>query len=56
MFWVPPWIRDGLYHPRNALVICRQGTTKLDFSRFVHGTEWPKCINPEFRDTKFDTD
>ncbi|KAJ7481001.1 hypothetical protein FB451DRAFT_1239033 [Mycena latifolia] len=55
MFWVPPWLRDGLYLPRNTLVICRQVTTRLDLNRFVHGTEWQKCIDPKFRDTKFDT-
>ncbi|KAJ7108208.1 hypothetical protein C8R44DRAFT_298178 [Mycena epipterygia] len=54
MFWVPPWLRDGLYLPHNALVICRQGTTKLDLSRFVHGTEWQKCIDPKLMDAKFD--
>ncbi|KAJ7108201.1 hypothetical protein C8R44DRAFT_884965 [Mycena epipterygia] len=54
MFWVPPWLREGLYLPHNTLVICARGTTKIDFSRFVHGTEWQKCINTKFRDTKFD--
>ncbi|KAJ7093772.1 WD40 repeat-like protein [Mycena epipterygia] len=49
MFWVPPWLREGLYFPRNSLVICRQGTAKLDLSRFVHGTEWQKCIDLNFR-------
>ncbi|KAJ7665615.1 WD40 repeat-like protein [Mycena rosella] len=53
MFWVPPWLREGLYLPRNTLVICGQGTTKLDLSRFVHGAEWQKCIDPKFRDAKF---
>jgi hypothetical protein len=49
MFWVPPWRRNGLYIPRNTLVICPDGTTKLDLSRFVHGTEWTNCIDPKFR-------
>ncbi|KAJ7121462.1 WD40 repeat-like protein [Mycena epipterygia] len=52
MFWVPPWLRDGLYLPQNSLVICARGTTKLDLSQFVHGTEWQKCIDPKFRDAK----
>ncbi|KAJ7127610.1 WD40 repeat-like protein [Mycena epipterygia] len=53
MFWVPPWLREGLvYFPRNLFVICGQGTTKLDLSRFVHDTEWQKCIDPNSRDTK----
>ncbi|KAJ7108211.1 hypothetical protein C8R44DRAFT_884977 [Mycena epipterygia] len=54
MFWVPPWLREGLYLPHNALVICRKGTTKLDLSRFVHGPEWQKCIDPKLMDAKFD--
>ncbi|KAJ7858326.1 hypothetical protein B0H13DRAFT_2076151 [Mycena leptocephala] len=49
MFWVPPWRRNGLYLPLNTLVICKEGTTKLDLSRFVHGKEWHKCIDPAFR-------
>ncbi|KAJ7095575.1 WD40-repeat-containing domain protein [Mycena epipterygia] len=52
MFWVPPWCRDGLYLPQNRLVICRTGTTKLDLTQFVHGTEWQKCIDRRFRVTK----
>ncbi|KAJ7480991.1 hypothetical protein FB451DRAFT_1238989 [Mycena latifolia] len=55
MFWVPPWHRDGLYHPRNTLIIWCQGTTRLDLTRFVHGSEWQQCIDPKFRDTKSDT-
>ncbi|KAJ7686939.1 WD40 repeat-like protein [Mycena rosella] len=50
--WVPPWLRNGLYLPRNTLVICAEGTVKLDLTRFVHGTEWQKCIDPRFRDPK----
>ncbi|KAJ7721985.1 hypothetical protein B0H16DRAFT_1601327 [Mycena metata] len=45
MFWLPPSRRNGLYLPRNTLVICAQGTTKLDLRRFVHGTEWHKCFH-----------
>ncbi|KAF7348845.1 WD40 repeat-like protein [Mycena venus] len=43
ILWVPPWLRDGLYLPWNSLVICSRGTTKLDLSQFVHGTDWIKC-------------
>ncbi|KAJ7658234.1 hypothetical protein DFH06DRAFT_1196396 [Mycena polygramma] len=49
LLWVPPFLRLGVYLPHNTLVISANGTTKLDFSRFVHGTEWVKCysgINP----------
>ncbi|KAJ7660693.1 hypothetical protein DFH06DRAFT_1193167 [Mycena polygramma] len=47
VFWVPPWLREGLYLPHNTLVISVKGTTKLDLSRFVHGTEWTKCFDPK---------
>ncbi|KAF7346977.1 WD40 repeat-like protein [Mycena venus] len=49
MLWIPPWLRDGLYLPQNSLVMSASGTTKLDFSRFVHGTSWEECIDPKFR-------
>jgi hypothetical protein len=52
LFWVPPWRRNGLYVPGNSLVICREGTTKVDLTQFVHGTEWDKCIDPAFRDAE----
>ncbi|KAJ7144098.1 WD40-repeat-containing domain protein [Mycena epipterygia] len=52
MFWVPPWLREGLYLPYNTVVIRARGTTKLDLTCFVHGTEWQKCIDPKFRDAK----
>ncbi|KAF7364352.1 WD40 repeat-like protein [Mycena sanguinolenta] len=50
ILWIPPWLRQGLHLPRNSLVICSSGATKLDLSQFVHGTEWQKCIDPRFRD------
>ena len=42
LFWVPPSHRTGLWRPRNVGVI-GEGSTKLDFSRFVHGTSWAQC-------------
>ncbi|KAJ7610042.1 hypothetical protein DFH06DRAFT_1246578 [Mycena polygramma] len=48
LLWIPPWLREGLYLPHNTLVISATGTTKLDLSRFVHGTEWTKCFDPKF--------
>ncbi|KAJ7652840.1 WD40-repeat-containing domain protein [Mycena polygramma] len=51
MLWIPPWLREGLYLPHNTLVIAARGTTKLDLSHFVHGTEWTKCFDPK-TDTK----
>ncbi|KAJ6627752.1 WD40-repeat-containing domain protein, partial [Mycena sp. CBHHK59/15] len=53
IYWIPPWLREGLYAPRNTLVIRCRGTTKLDFSDFVHGTEWQRCIDPKFCDVKY---
>ncbi|KAJ7327462.1 WD40 repeat-like protein [Mycena albidolilacea] len=55
MFWVPPWLRDGLCLPHNTVVICSGGTTKLDLSQFAHGTAWQGCSDPNFRDMKIDT-
>ncbi|KAJ7190648.1 WD40-repeat-containing domain protein, partial [Mycena pura] len=48
MLWIPPWLRSGLYLPHDMLVISPYGTTKLNLARFVHSTEWQKCIDPEF--------
>ncbi|KAJ7613615.1 hypothetical protein DFH06DRAFT_1063805 [Mycena polygramma] len=50
--WIPPWLREGLYLPHNVLVIAARGTTKLNLSRFVHGTEWTECIDPKFRKSR----
>ncbi|KDQ56504.1 hypothetical protein JAAARDRAFT_132549, partial [Jaapia argillacea MUCL 33604] len=46
LFWVPPWNRVGLYWPGNLLVIGQQ-PTKLDFTHFVYGIDWMKCIEHE---------
>ncbi|KAH7923669.1 WD40 repeat-like protein [Leucogyrophana mollusca] len=42
LFWLPPWARTGLWVPRNVLVISKT-QTKLDFSKFAHGTAWVQC-------------
>ncbi|KAJ7098937.1 WD40-repeat-containing domain protein [Mycena epipterygia] len=52
MFWVPPWLREGLYFPGSTVVIRDRGTTKLDLSQFVHGLEWQNCIAEEFKERK----
>ncbi|KAJ7138266.1 WD40-repeat-containing domain protein [Mycena epipterygia] len=52
MFWVPSWLREGLYLPGSAVVIRGRGTTKLDLSRFVHGLEWQNCIAEESKEIK----
>ncbi|KAF9067642.1 WD40-repeat-containing domain protein [Rhodocollybia butyracea] len=49
ILWVPPWLHRGLYFPHNSLVIYKDGTTKLDFTRFVDGTAWEECIDPRVR-------
>ncbi|KAJ7675568.1 WD40-repeat-containing domain protein [Mycena rosella] len=55
IFWVPAWLRDGLWLPWNSLVISSRETTKLDLTNFVHGTEWQQCIDPRFRDANSST-
>ncbi|KAF9073591.1 WD40-repeat-containing domain protein [Rhodocollybia butyracea] len=49
ILWVPPWLHRGLYFPRNSLVIHKDGTTKLNFTRFVDGTAWEECMDPQVR-------
>ncbi|KAJ7618147.1 hypothetical protein DFH06DRAFT_1237217, partial [Mycena polygramma] len=43
LFWVPPWLRDGLALRHNTIRLSAAAATKLDLSRFVHGIEWVKC-------------
>jgi len=42
LFWVPPIHRRALWRPSNVCVI-GSNSTKLDLSRFVHGTSWRRC-------------
>jgi WD40 repeat protein len=53
VLWVPHHLRNGLCPPWNSLAISTYGETKLDLSRFVHGTDWLKCSkeNGELRET-----
>jgi hypothetical protein len=44
LFWVPPLHRSVLWRPSNIAVI-GQHSTKIDFSRFVHGTSWARCAS-----------
>ena len=44
LFWVPPLHRSALQRPSNVAVI-GQYSTKIDFSRFVHGTSWAQCAS-----------
>ncbi|EDR00238.1 uncharacterized protein LACBIDRAFT_314611 [Laccaria bicolor S238N-H82] len=45
LFWVPPSNRRGLFFPRTINVLNSTPTT-LDFSNFVHGTNWSQCFSP----------
>lgn len=42
LLWVPPWHRQGLVWPNNAAVTANS-LTELDFSDFLHGSDWQKC-------------
>src|ERR1700722_19664095 len=42
LFWVPPMHRKALWRPSNVCVI-GPNSTRLEFSRFVHGTSWRRC-------------
>ncbi|KAF7339132.1 WD40 repeat-like protein [Mycena venus] len=52
IMWVPPWLRDDFCLPWSSLVLGPEGVVKLDLTKFVHGTEWEKCIDPKFRVTR----
>ena len=41
--WVPPECHAGLFQPRNHVIIGQLLKTRLDFSKFQHGTMWTKC-------------
>ncbi|KAF8520628.1 WD40-repeat-containing domain protein [Hysterangium stoloniferum] len=43
LFWIPPWMRHGLYDSRTHLIVGRLQKFRLDFSRFVHGGDWQQC-------------
>jgi len=42
LFWLPPQNRSGLWWPNNTVVIGRS-STKIDFSKFIHGDNWTHC-------------
>ncbi|KAJ7899764.1 hypothetical protein B0H13DRAFT_1622603, partial [Mycena leptocephala] len=39
LLWVPGPRRNGLWSPRNTLLIGKEQTL-LSFENFVHGTQW----------------
>ncbi|EDR00242.1 uncharacterized protein LACBIDRAFT_314633 [Laccaria bicolor S238N-H82] len=45
LFWVPPHNKHGLFFPR-AVNVLGSTPTILDFSNFVHGTNWTQCYSP----------
>ncbi|KAK7034967.1 WD40 repeat-like protein [Favolaschia claudopus] len=45
ILWVPPWLRDQTCLPWNSCVIGSR-VCHLDWSQFVHGSEWMKCFTP----------
>ncbi|KAJ7193724.1 hypothetical protein GGX14DRAFT_313681, partial [Mycena pura] len=42
LLWVPGPRRNGLWSPRNTLLIGKEQTL-LSFENFVHGTQWAQC-------------
>ncbi|KLO19718.1 hypothetical protein SCHPADRAFT_898656 [Schizopora paradoxa] len=46
LFWLPPENRTGFWWPRNTAVMASK-TTRIDFSRFVHGDDWHLCRTSE---------
>ncbi|KLO14925.1 WD40 repeat-like protein [Schizopora paradoxa] len=42
VFWLPPENQTGFWMPRNSAVMSRC-TTRIDFSRFMHGENWERC-------------
>ncbi|KAF5362435.1 hypothetical protein D9756_002759 [Leucocoprinus leucothites] len=47
LFWVPVEHRDGLWRPRN-IIILGATLTKLNFSQFKYGMEWKECIDKKY--------
>ncbi|KAF7966724.1 hypothetical protein HWV62_37267 [Athelia sp. TMB] len=46
LFWVPSWHREGLLWPSNT-AITLSNPTRIDQSKFVHGTRWQECRKSE---------
>ncbi|KAK7030204.1 WD40 repeat-like protein [Favolaschia claudopus] len=44
LIWVPGFLQSDFCVPWCKFVISQQGVMVLDLSKFVHGTEWAKCI------------
>ena len=42
LFWVPDAHRATIYRPSTALIIGKN-PTRLNFEKFVHGTNWTAC-------------
>ncbi|KAK6971599.1 WD40 repeat-like protein [Favolaschia claudopus] len=51
LVWIPPFLQNEFCMPWCSYVIAPGGVNTLDVSRFVHGTEWEKCIDDQFRNS-----
>jgi WD40 repeat protein len=49
LMWIPPSLRDDFCMPWCHFVISPRGVKLLDLSSFIHGTEWEKCIEQQYR-------
>ncbi|KAJ3562205.1 hypothetical protein NP233_g9720 [Leucocoprinus birnbaumii] len=54
LIWVPEQMREGLYRPRNLLVVNHDEKkedyvwgTELDLKEFRHGKRWNECYDPQ---------
>ncbi|KAJ7808904.1 WD40-repeat-containing domain protein [Mycena olivaceomarginata] len=52
LMWIPPSLRDDFCMPWCHFVISPRGVKLLDLSGFIHGTEWEKCIEQQYRNIK----
>ncbi|KAJ6574322.1 hypothetical protein B0H19DRAFT_1124199 [Mycena capillaripes] len=47
--WIPQSLREDFCMPWCHFVISPRGVKLLDLSSFIHGTEWEKCIEQQYR-------
>ena len=45
LLWVPLANRTGLWRPR-TVAICGSSLTKIDFTNYMHGSNWIRCWSP----------
>ena len=44
LLWIPPPHRSSLIRPSDVWIVCEH-ETRLDFSSFMHGSNWATCYN-----------